>query len=908
MGHSLELNEENKTNILTLFQLDPYQQFINTHVKLLTTMVEPSLDIGQPVSFLINIGQTKPHSCLYDLGAGPSCINPRFIKKFGAKVFAEREYATPIKIQVGNSQRIEVTKSIFLEVRHEDKVSAAWFLVVPSLPMNLLMGRATIDRLKMDYIDGRVIWDGITLPDADTTVSINSFTKENVLPSQPRPVTDVVRPARRVEIKSRCVKAIKIRTDKPIWGKQAYVNPTVRPHGNLLLMPGLVDFDEKTGFAEVLVFNPDNKKKSLPMKDKLGELYYITERDAQETELMELTQRSIFPPENESHKLDEINDKEKQFLKEIVVNAQQIKDSSGEFKEKLVQNVLHMAKSNDDDLNVTKVLNLSEQQISKIINHSSNEDFSEFLEDDIQSVMNCLTMAKMATHGEPPPEREKRRQIYNAFAMSESNLSVSQKDKILDLLVEFDSIWDLGDKPNIEHTDTVEVSIPTGDHPPIKVPYRPTDPVEDIIIWKHISEMAKRGVIRESKSPWASPILLADKKNGKVRFCIDYRRLNKITTQDAYPLPKMQDILRVLDNASYFSTIDLTDAFWSIKVRDEDIEKTAFSCRHGLWEFVSMPFGLTNAPATQQRFIEAVLNGLLWTCCFAYIDDILCFSKTFEQHVIDLRKIFERLRQHKLKIQPPKCTFCHPSFEILGFVATKDGLKPSPKKVEALQMYPYPRTVKETQSFLGITSWMRRFIPNCSNRTVNLRLCAKQQPKNFTLSDEAKKEVDLIKKLITSDTCMAHPDLEKQFFIHVDASGVGLGAILTQLDDDNKHRVVEYASCALNRAQSRQSNTVREALGVMWALTHFKYYIRHIRPIVFTDCSCLTSLAKDQPNGTPKVAALRSWVARLLYFQPKLVHRPGKMMAIPDALSRHYISYLPEDNDDSNLPASEILG
>ena len=205
---------------------------------------------------------------------------------------------------------------------------------------------------------------------------------------------------------------------------------------------------------------------------------------------------------------------------------------------------------------------------------------------------------------------------------------------------------------------------------PIRSKAYKTTPVEDFIIQKHIKAMEERGVIQPSRSAWASPILLADKANGKVRFCIDFRRLNKVTKQDSYPLPDMAKVLTLLNGSSYFSTIDLTDTFWSILVKDSDIEKTAFTSASGLWEFISMPFGLTNAPATQQRFIEAVLNGLIWQCCFAYIDDILCYSPTFENHLQDLKEIFIRFQENRLKIQPPKCKFCHLTFDILGFVAT----------------------------------------------------------------------------------------------------------------------------------------------------------------------------------------------------------------------------------------------
>ena len=326
---------------------------------------------------------------------------------------------------------------------------------------------------------------------------------------------------------------------------------------------------------------------------------------------------------------------------------------------------------------------------------------------------------------------------------------------------------------------------------------RRTSLQEDKLVKDHINKMYQHDVIRPSNSSWASPILLVQKKNGKTRFCVDYCKLNEVSIKDAYPLPRMDDIFSVLGKASYYTMIDLTDAFWLIRVREEDIPKTVFITKYGLWEFISMPFGLTNAPATQQHFIEAVLQGLLWECCFAYIDDILCYSNSFRNHTRDLRNIFSRLRENNLIIQPPKCVLCRPAFEILGYVATPDGIKPSKKKLEALKKFPLPASVKETQSFLGIVSWFRRFIENCSARSHHLRACASVKDlSKFRLTPEAKKEFELLKEVMASEPCLAHPKLDEQLYIHVDASIAGLGAILTQLDNKGHHRVIEYASKA----------------------------------------------------------------------------------------------------------------
>ena len=157
--------------------------------------------------------------------------------------------------------------------------------------------------------------------------------------------------------------------------------------------------------------------------------------------------------------------------------------------------------------------------------------------------------------------------------------------------------------------------------------------------------MLANGVIRPSKSPWAAPVMLADKKNGKIRFCVDYRRLNEKTVKWEYPIPRMDDILSTIAGASLYSVMDLTSAFWSIPIREQDKKYTAFTCKQGLFEWSSMPFGLKNAPATQQRMMDAILAGLNWQCCVAYIDDIVIFSKTFEEHMQTLDLVFAKLAE-----------------------------------------------------------------------------------------------------------------------------------------------------------------------------------------------------------------------------------------------------------------------
>ena len=200
-----------------------------------------------------------------------------------------------------------------------------------------------------------------------------------------------------------------------------------------------------------------------------------------------------------------------------------------------------------------------------------------------------------------------------------------------------------------------------------------------------------------------------------------------------------------------------------------------------------MPFGLCNAPPTQQQFIEAVLNGLIWICGFVYLNDILAFSSTFEDHLFHLKQILTRLREHNLILQPSKCTFCRPTFKILGFVASKDGLSPNSTKVKAIHNYPLPKTPKEVNRFLGMASWLRRFIPRLSSLTINLQKAVQMDGKSFNLTEKAIEEIKLLKDILTSNTCMAHQNFSKEFYIHVDASKNVLGAIFTQMDDKGNH-------------------------------------------------------------------------------------------------------------------------
>jgi hypothetical protein len=224
------------------------------------------------------------------------------------------------------------------------------------------------------------------------------------------------------------------------------------------------------------------------------------------------------------------------------------------------------------------------------------------------------------------------------------------------------------------------------------------------VVEEHIDDVLKRGIIEPSMSPWSSSIVLVPKntKDGSTKYgcCVDYRALNAVTKPDAYPIPNIVDTFDSFGISKFFSVLDMASGYYQIEMKPDDREKTAFSCHKGHYQFIKMPFGLNNAPATSQRCMDCILMGLKGTDCLAYLDDLICYSATMDEHVHKLRKIFQRLEQAIFKIQPDKFVFATDSVEYLGHIVARDGVKPDPRKVQAIEKYPVPQNVRNVRSFI----------------------------------------------------------------------------------------------------------------------------------------------------------------------------------------------------------------
>ena len=398
---------------------------------------------------------------------------------------------------------------------------------------------------------------------------------------------------------------------------------------------------------------------------------------------------------------------------------------------------------------------------------------------------------------------------------------------------------------------------------------------------KMVSELLEQGIISKSTSPWASPICIVKKKDGSPRLCVDFREVNKHLSVPRYPLPRIDDVLQSFEGKKFFSVLDLTSGFWQIPIRKEDRHKTAFVTSEGLFEWNRMPFGLASSPAYFQRLMDLVIQGMKWTCAIAYIDDIIIFSDTLDAHVRDLQQLFTALRAANLKLSPKKCVLGAAEVHYLGHIVSRSGVRPDEGKVRAVRDYPQPKNVTELRRFLGLAQYYHRFIRDFS-RVASPLFALLKKGATFEFSAECCSAFQQLKTALTSAPVLAHPDLERPFIIECDASSVGYGACLSQLDTEGNERVVAYASRGLTPTQRKWTATELEAGALIYALETFRTYIMGKKTVVRTDHSPLPWLRQHKD----KSYKLTRWVLRLQEFDVEIVHKAGKKMPHVDALSR----------------------
>lgn len=430
-------------------------------------------------------------------------------------------------------------------------------------------------------------------------------------------------------------------------------------------------------------------------------------------------------------------------------------------------------------------------------------------------------------------------------------------------------------------TSTITHSIDTGDAAPIKQRFYRTSYQNQLFIKEEIQRLLKAGLIVPSNSQWTSPVVVVEKKNGKKRLCVDYRKLNNVTKKDCYPLPRIDDMLETLSGARWFSSLDLASGFWQVELDPKDREKSTFITRFGTYEFTVMPFGLCNALATFQRLMDTVLRDILWQFVVVYIDDINVGSKTFEEHLSHLEQVFSRLEEAGLKLSPEKCFFFKDEIPFLGHIVSRTGIHTDPEKLKVIKEFPEPKDLTQLRGFIALASYYRKFVKNFSSIVEPLnRLLKKNVP--YVWSKDQQSSFERLKTCLTSPPILAYPDFGKPFIVYTDASTFALGAILSQKDENNKERVIAYASRTLNKHERNYGVTELECLAVVWAVRHFHHYLHGQKFTIVTDHAALKYLLKM----TNPVGKLGRWLMTLNGYELEIVNRPGRQHSNVDTLSR----------------------
>ena len=443
------------------------------------------------------------------------------------------------------------------------------------------------------------------------------------------------------------------------------------------------------------------------------------------------------------------------------------------------------------------------------------------------------------------------------------------------------SEFDLG------HTNIVQHQIDTSNNRPFRQPLRPQARAHLPEIDKMLLEMQTQGVIEPCQSEWASNIVLVKKKDGSIRFCVDYRKLNDLTIKDAYPLPRIDTCLESLSGATWYSTFDLRSGFHQVAMKPEDANKTTFVCHRGTYRFRKMPFGLCNAPATFQRLMDLVMTGLNFETCLVYLDDIIIFSNDLESHLDRLAKLFSRLREADLKLKPSKCQLFQKEVTFLGYTVSRHGVGTEPEKIAAVRDWPTPTNLRQSRAFVGLCQYYRRFVPQFSEKAAPLHALTKKCAK-FVWTAECQHSFDILKTALIGAEVLALPKEEGQYILDCDASDHSIGGVLSQIQD-GVERPICYGSQLFNKHERNYNVTRKELLAIITFVRKYRQYLLGRPFVIRTDHAALQWLKK-----TPSpIGQQARWLEILEEFDYSVQHRAGAKHSNADALSRRPI---PEQN------------
>ena len=409
------------------------------------------------------------------------------------------------------------------------------------------------------------------------------------------------------------------------------------------------------------------------------------------------------------------------------------------------------------------------------------------------------------------------------------------REEIVRMLAPYAEMWDghLGNIKAVKH----RIDVTPGSAPVFGVPYR-AGPKMRQYEKDEVDRMKAAGVIEPASTEWASPIVFVPKKDGELRFCIDYRKLNAMTVRDSYPIPRMDECIDSLGDATLFTTLDANSGYWQVEIDPADRDKTTFTSHFGLYRFLRMPFGLRNAPATFQRAMDVILASVRWQVALVYLDDVIIFSKSYRAHLEHVATVLSLLKSAGVTLKLAKCHFFSQEVDYLGHVIFPGKLAVSTKTCEAVERFRPLRTTTDVRSFLGLCNVFRRFMPNFARMSAPLnKKLEKGQPAKFDeLNAEETKAFEDLKGLLIAPPVLALPKAEGKYTVDTDACDLQVGCVLLQEQEDGTNRPVGYWSRTLTKPEKAYTVTERECLAVVWAVLLLRPYLEGAR---FTVRTCL---------------------------------------------------------------------
>ena len=504
--------------------------------------------------------------------------------------------------------------------------------------------------------------------------------------------------------------------------------------------------------------------------------------------------------------------------------------------------------------------------------------------------------------------QRKKKWLEEQFKISKMDiLSDEQKQNLESLLLKYFHTFSFDDRYG--HTKILQHEINLKENTnPIRLKNRPINPSLLPNLKEQVNSWLDQGVIEPSSSPWCFQLLPVKKKNNKIRWCIDYRRLNSATVMDAYPLPNIEDLMVKLGKSRFFSSLDAAGAYHTVEIREKDREKTAFHTPFGLYQFKRMSFGLCNAPATFSRLIQRVLEDVPPELAMAYLDDCMIHSSTIEDHLATFEKVLKAFDQAGLTLQPAKCHLFQQELDFLGHKVSAAGIKPMESYVKVVKDWPQPTSIKEVRQFMGKCSYYRKFIKNFSRISAPLSDLTKTknlESKDFAMTKEAISAFEKLKQKLIEAPILAYPDFQSEapFILDTDFSldPGAIGAVLSQVQE-GKEKVIVYAARKLLPNEKNYSSNKGEILAVLYFMNKFKYFLAHRRFILRVDHQALKWLKEQDP---PKGMVAR-WLETLSNFDFEIQFRPGKKHGNADALSRIDHAPEPDSRDEQFLDEAVI--